>query len=132
MDELRQAHAIPTQTCVLTHVTNALQAIERGAPLDLMFQSVAGTQAANLSFGIDLALLQEGREAALSLGRHVTGRNVTYFETWQGSALSAGADHGVDQQTLEAGAYALARKFEPLLVNSVVGFIGPEYLYDGK
>jgi ethanolamine ammonia-lyase large subunit len=132
VDELRQAHAIPTQTCVLTHVTNALEAIERGAPLDLIFQSVAGTEAANRSFGIDLALLAEGRDAALSLGRHVTGRNVTYFETGQGSALSAGAHHGVDQQTLEARAYAVARKFDPLLVNSVVGFIGPEYLFDGK
>jgi ethanolamine ammonia-lyase large subunit len=132
MDELRLAHAIPTQTCVLTHVTNALEAIERGAPLDLIFQSVAGTEAANRSFGIDLALLKEGRDAALSLGRHVTGRNVTYFETGQGSALSAGAHHGVDQQTLEARAYAVARKFDPLLVNSVVGFIGPEYLFDGK
>ena len=132
MDELRVAHAIPTQSCVLTHVTNAIEAIERGAPLDLIFQSVAGTEAANRSFGIDLALLQEGQAAALSLGRHVTGRNVTYFETGQGSALSAGAHHGVDQQTLEARAYAVARKFDPLLVNSVVGFIGPEYLYDGK
>ena len=132
MDELRLAHAIPTQTCVLTHVTNALQAIERGAPLDLIFQSVAGAEGANRSFGIDLALLKEGHDAALSLGRHVTGRNVTYFETGQGSALSAGAHHGVDQQTLEARAYAVARKFEPLLVNSVVGFIGPEYLFDGK
>src|SRR3984957_8060305 len=132
MDELRQAHAIPTQTCVLTHVTNALQAIERGAPLDLMFQSVAGTEGANRSFGIDLALLKEGHEAALSLGRHVTGRNVTYFETGQGSALSAGAHHGVDQQTLEVRAYAVARAFNPLLVNSVGGFIGPEYLFNGK
>jgi ethanolamine ammonia-lyase large subunit len=132
MDELRQAHDIPTQSCVLTHVTNALEAIERGAPLDLIFQSVAGTEAANRSFGIDLTLLQEGHAAALSLSRHVTGRNVTYFETGQGSALSAGAHHGVDQQTLEARAYAVARKFDPLLVNSVVGFIGPEYLFDGK
>jgi ethanolamine ammonia-lyase large subunit len=132
VDELRQAHAIPTQSCVLTHMTNALQAIELGAPLDLIFQSVAGTEAANRSFGIDLALLREGHDAALSLGRHVTGTNVTYFETGQGSALSANAHHGVDQQTLEARAYAVARKFRPLLVNSVVGFIGPEYLFDGK
>jgi ethanolamine ammonia-lyase large subunit len=132
VDELRQAHAIPTQSCVLTHMTNALQAIELGAPLDLIFQSVAGTEAANRSFGIDLAMLKEGRDAALSLKRHVTGTNVTYFETGQGSALSAGAHHGVDQQTLEARAYAVARKFQPLLVNSVVGFIGPEYLFDGK
>jgi len=132
MDELRQAHSIPTQTCVLTHITNSLAAIEAGAPLDLIFQSVAGTQAANRSFGIDLALLKEGQDAALSLGRHTVGRNVTYFETGQGSALSAGADHGVDQQTLEARAYAVTRQFDPLLVNSVVGFIGPEYLFDGK
>jgi ethanolamine ammonia-lyase large subunit len=132
MDELRQAHAIPTQTCVLTHITNSLAAIEAGAPLDLIFQSIAGTEAANRSFGVDLALLQEGQDAALSLGRHDVGRNVTYFETGQGSALSAGADDGVDQQTLEARAYAVARRFDPLLVNSVVGFIGPEYLFDGK
>ena len=132
VDELRQAHAIPTQSCVLTHVTNSLQAIELGAPLDLIFQSIAGTEAANRSFGVDLALLKEGRDAALSLRRYVTGDNVTYFETGQGSALSAGAHHGVDQQTLEARAYAVARAFQPLLVNSVVGFIGPEYLYDGK
>jgi ethanolamine ammonia-lyase large subunit len=132
VDELRQAHAVPTQSCVLTHVTNSLQAIEQGAPLDLIFQSVAGTEGANRSFGIDLALLKEGHDAALSLGRHVTGDNVTYFETGQGSALSAGAHHRVDQQTLEARAYAVARRFRPLLVNSVVGFIGPEYLYDGK
>jgi len=132
LDELRDAHRIPTQSCVLTHMTNALQAIELGAPLDLIFQSVAGTEAANRSFGISLALLEEGRDAALALGRHVTGNNVTYFETGQGSALSADAHHGVDQQTLEARAYAVARRFEPLLVNSVVGFIGPEYLFDGK
>jgi ethanolamine ammonia-lyase large subunit len=132
VDELRQAHAIPTQSCVLTHVTNALTAIELGAPLDLIFQSVTGTEAANRSFGIDLALLKEGQDAALSLGRQETGKNVTYFETGQGSALSADAHHGVDQQTLEARAYAVARKFDPLLVNSVVGFIGPEYLFDGK
>jgi len=132
MDELRVAHAIPTQTCVLTHITGALQAIEAGAPLDLIFQSIAGSEAANRGFGVDLALLKEGREAALSLGRHTVGDNVTYFETGQGSALSANAHHGVDQQTMEARAYAVARAFKPLLVNSVVGFIGPEYLYDGK
>ncbi len=132
VDELRAAHAIPTQSCVLTHITNALAAIEAGAPLDLIFQSIAGTEAANRSFGVDLALLREGQEAALSLGRHTVGRNVTYFETGQGSALSADAAFGVDQQTLEARAYAVARKFDPLLVNSVVGFIGPEYLFDGK
>jgi ethanolamine ammonia-lyase large subunit len=132
VDDLRQALAIPTQSCVLTHVTNALAAIEAGAPLDLIFQSVAGTEAANRGFGVDLALLAEAQSAALSLGRHTTGDNVTYFETGQGSALSSGAHHGVDQQTLEARAYAVARQFRPLLVNSVVGFIGPEYLYDGK
>jgi ethanolamine ammonia-lyase large subunit len=132
VDELRVAHAIPTQSCVLTHITNSLAAIEAGAPLDLIFQSVAGTEAANRSFGIDLALLKEGQDAALSLGRHDVGRNVAYFETGQGSALSADAGHGVDQQTLEARAYAVARKYDPLLVNSVVGFIGPEYLFDGK
>jgi ethanolamine ammonia-lyase large subunit len=130
--ELIERHAIPTQSCVLTHVTNTLDLIEGGAPVDLVFQSVAGTQAANRSFGIDLALLREAREAALSLGRGTVGRNVMYFETGQGSALSADAHHGVDQQTLEARAHAVARAFEPLLTNSVVGFIGPEYLYDGK
>ena len=123
---------IPAQACVLTHVTNTIQLIERGAPVDLVFQSVAGTQAANRSFGIDLALLREGREAALSLGRGTVGDNVMYLETGQGSCLSANAHHGVDQQTLEARAYAVARLCKPLLVNTVVGFIGPEYLYDGK
>jgi ethanolamine ammonia-lyase large subunit len=132
LDEIIARHAIPTQSCVLTHVTNTLAAIERGAPVDLVFQSIAGTQAANASFGIDLALLGEARAAALSLGRGTVGDNVMYFETGQGSALSAGANHGVDQQTCEARAYAVARKFKPLLVNTVVGFIGPEYLYDGK
>ena len=123
---------IPTQTCILTHVTSTLQLIERGAPVDLVFQSIAGTQDANTSFGIDLAVLREAHEAALSLGRGTVGDNVMYFETGQGSALSAGAHHGVDQQTLEARAYAVARAFSPLLVNSVVGFIGPEYLFNGK
>jgi len=132
LEQLRLAHAIPTQTCVLTHVTNTLMAIERGAPVDLVFQSIAGSEAANRSFGIDLALLREGREAALSLGRGTVGDNVMYFETGQGSALSADAHHGVDQQTMEVRAYAVARAFSPLLVNTVVGFIGPEYLYDGK
>jgi ethanolamine ammonia-lyase large subunit len=132
LERLRLAHAIPTQTCVLTHITNALIAIERGAPVDLVFQSIAGSEAANRSFGIDLALLREGREAALSLGRGTVGDNVMYFETGQGSALSADAHHGVDQQTMEVRAYAVARAFSPLLVNTVVGFIGPEYLYDGK
>jgi ethanolamine ammonia-lyase large subunit len=132
LDAVIDQYQIPTQSCVLTHITNTLEAIRRGAPVDLVFQSVAGTQAANRSFGIDLALLAEGRAAALSLGRGTVGNNVMYFETGQGSALSAGAHHGMDQQTCEARAYAVARAYQPLLVNSVVGFIGPEYLYDGK
>ena len=132
LDAIRERYAIPTQTCVLSHVTTTLRAIAAGAPVDLVFQSIAGTEAANRGFGISLALLREAREAALSLRRGTLGDNVMYFETGQGSALSAGAHHGVDQQTLEARAYAVARAFEPLLVNSVVGFIGPEYLYDGK
>ncbi|GHB12057.1 ethanolamine ammonia-lyase subunit EutB [Salinicola rhizosphaerae] len=132
LDEIIARYEIPTQSCVLTHVTTAIEAIERGAPTDLVFQSIAGTEAANRGFGIDLALLREGREAALSLGRGTVGDNVMYFETGQGSALSADAHHGLDQQTLEARAYAVAREFEPLLVNTVVGFIGPEYLFDGK
>ena len=123
---------IPTQSCVLTHVTSTIALIEQGAPVDLVFQSVAGTQAANASFGVTLALLQEGLEAGRSLKRGTVGDNVMYFETGQGSALSAGAHHGVDQQTIEARAYAVARAYAPLLVNTVVGFIGPEYLYDGK
>jgi ethanolamine ammonia-lyase large subunit len=132
LDELRQNLGIPTQSCVLTHVTNTLQAIERGAPVDLVFQSIAGTQGANAGFGIDLALLDEAHAAAQSLQRGTVGQNVMYFETGQGSALSANAHHGVDQQTAEARAYAVARRYQPLLVNTVVGFIGPEYLYDGK
>ncbi|MFZ6778872.1 ethanolamine ammonia-lyase subunit EutB [Undibacterium sp. Ji83W] len=132
LDAIIDQYAIPTQSCVLTHVTNTMAAIERGAPVDLVFQSIAGTEAANSSFGINLALLAEARSAALSLGRGSVGQNVMYFETGQGSALSANAHHGMDQQTCEARAYAVARKFQPLLVNSVVGFIGPEYLYDGK
>lgn len=132
LDTIIEQYAIPTQSCVLTHVTNTMAAIERGAPVDLVFQSIAGTEAANSSFGINLALLAEARSAALSLGRGTVGQNVMYFETGQGSALSANAHHGMDQQTCEARAYAVARKFKPLLVNSVVGFIGPEYLYDGK
>jgi ethanolamine ammonia-lyase large subunit len=132
LDTVRERYAIPTQTCVLAHVTTSLRAIERGAPLDLMFQSIGGTEAANTSFGVSLALLREAREAALSLKRGTLGNNVMYFETGQGSALSADAHHGVDQQTIDARAYAVARAFSPLLVNSVVGFIGPEYLYDGK
>ncbi|WP_426207906.1 ethanolamine ammonia-lyase subunit EutB [Massilia sp. TWP1-3-3] len=132
LDAIIDQYAIPTQSCVLTHVTNTLAAIERGAPVDLVFQSIAGTQAANAAFGIDLALLAQAHSAALSLGRGTVGDNVMYFETGQGSALSANAHHGVDQQTCEARAYGVARRFAPLLVNSVVGFIGPEYLYDGK
>jgi ethanolamine ammonia-lyase large subunit len=132
MGDLIERYEIPTQSCVLSHVTTSLRAIERGAPLDLVFQSIAGTEAANKSFGIDLALLQESHEAARSLKRGTVGDDCMYFETGQGSCLSAGAHHGVDQQTLETRAYAVARKFSPLLVNTVVGFIGPEYLYDGK
>lgn len=132
MDDLIQRFEIPTQSCVLTHVTSAVDLVERGAPVDLVFQSIAGTEAANASFGVTLALLREGLDAGRSLKRGTVGDNVMYFETGQGSALSAGAHHGVDQQTLEARAYGVARAFEPLLVNSVVGFIGPEYLYDGK
>jgi len=130
--EVIEHYGIPTQSCVLTHVTNTLQAIERGAPVDLVFQSIGGTEATNRSFGITLDLLAEARQAALSLQRGTVGNNVMYFETGQGSALSANGHHGVDQQTCEARAYAVARHFKPLLVNSVVGFIGPEYLYDGK
>jgi len=132
LDEIITKLDIPTQSCVLAHITTTLDLIGRGAPVDLVFQSIAGTQAANKSFGIDLALLREGREAALTLQRGTVGDNVMYFETGQGSALSASAHHGVDQQTLEARAYAVARAFKPLLVNTVVGFIGPEYLFDGK
>lgn len=132
LDDVISRFEIPTQSCVLTHVTNTLQLMERGAPVDLVFQSVAGTQAANTGFGIDLAMLSEARDAALSLKRGTLGENVMYFETGQGSCLSADAHHGVDQQTCEARAYAVARHFKPLLVNTVVGFIGPEYLYDGK
>ncbi|WAC26578.1 ethanolamine ammonia-lyase subunit EutB [Ancylobacter sp. SL191] len=131
-DEIIQRFEIPTQSCVLTHVTTSTDVINRGVPVDLVFQSVAGTEAANASFGISLATLKEGHEAALSLKRGTLGDNVMYFETGQGSALSANAHHGVDQQTLEARAYAVCRPFRPLLVNTVVGFIGPEYLYDGK
>jgi ethanolamine ammonia-lyase large subunit len=131
-DELRRRLDIPTQTCVLSHITTTLELIGLGAPVDLAFQSVAGTQDANQGFGFDLAVLREAHAATLSLGRGELGDNVMYFETGQGSALSSGAHHGVDQQTLEARAYAVARPFRPLLVNTVVGFIGPEYLYDGK
>jgi len=132
LDEVRSKLAIPTQSCVLAHVTTTLDLIARGTPVDLVFQSIAGSEGANRSFGINLALLQEAHDAAQSLARGTVGSNVMYFETGQGSALSAGQHHGVDQQTMEARAYAVARHFKPFLVNTVVGFIGPEYLYDGK
>jgi ethanolamine ammonia-lyase large subunit len=132
LDSVRERFAIPTQTCILSHLTTTIQAIEQGAPVDLAFQSIGGTEGVNASFGVNLALLREGLDATRSLNRGTLGQNVMYFETGQGSALSANAHHGVDQQTVEARAYAVARTFDPLLVNSVVGFIGPEYLYDGK
>ena len=132
LEGMRLRYEIPTQTCVLTHVTNAIEIMRRGAPVDLVFQSVGGTEAANAGFGVTLALLREAHEAALALKRYSAGDNVMYFETGQGAALSADAHHGVDQQTVEARAYAVARTFRPMLVNTVVGFIGPEYLYDGK
>jgi ethanolamine ammonia-lyase large subunit len=132
IDDFRIEYGVPTQSCVLTHVTNTIKAVEQNAPVDLAFQSIAGTEKANKSFGINLSLLREAHEATLSLRRGTVGDNVMYFETGQGSALSANANHGVDQQTCEARAYAVARKFKPLLCNTVVGFIGPEYLYDGK
>jgi len=132
MEEVIQKYQIPTQSCVLTHVTNTLEAIEQGAPVDLVFQSIGGTEATNRSFGFDLSTLAEAEAAAQSLNRGTVGRNVMYFETGQGSSLSADAHHGLDQQTCESRAYAVARKFNPLLVNTVVGFIGPEYLFDGK
>jgi ethanolamine ammonia-lyase large subunit len=132
LDDIRQRLDIPTQTCVLSHVTTTLDLIRQGAPVDLVFQSVGGTEATNRSFGFDLSVLAEAHDAARALRRGVVGDNVMYFETGQGSALSANAHHGVDQQTLEARAYAVARHFRPFLVNTVVGFIGPEYLFDGK
>jgi len=132
LDAIRVAYDIPTQSCVLAHITTTLRAIERRAPVDLVFQSVAGTEAANTGFGINLAMLAEGKAAAETLRRGTVGDNLMYFETGQGSALSADAHHGVDQQTLESRAYGVARVYRPLLVNSVVGFIGPEYLYDAK
>ncbi|HEY5974037.1 MAG TPA: ethanolamine ammonia-lyase subunit EutB [Geobacteraceae bacterium] len=132
LDDIIQCHEIPTQSCVLAHVTTTLELMRRGAPVDLVFQSIAGTEAANTSFGIDLAMLAEARDTALALGRGTLGDNVMYFETGQGSALSANAHHGMDAQTCEARAYGVARAFSPLLVNTVVGFIGPEYLYNGK
>ncbi len=132
IDRVREGYEIPTQSCVLAHVTTQMEAMRRGAPVDLVFQSIAGTEAANASFGANIAMLEDARAQALELKRGTVGHNVMYFETGQGSALSANAHHGVDQQTLEARAYGLARHFEPMLVNTVVGFIGPEYLYDGK
>lgn len=132
MDDVIQKYEIPTQSCVLTHVTNTIEAIEKKAPVDLVFQSIGGTEATNSSFGVNLSILKEAHEAALSLDRGTVGKNVMYFETGQGSSLSANANFGLDQQTCEVRAYALAKKFDPLLVNTVVGFIGPEYLFDGK
>ena len=132
IDRLRESYRIPIQSCVLAHVTTQVEAMRRGAPVDLVFQSIAGTEAANASFGVNIAMLEDARAQALELKRGTAGENVMYFETGQGSALSADAHHGVDQQTLEARAYGLARHFQPMLVNTVVGFIGPEYLYDGK
>lgn len=132
IDDVIQHYEIPTQSCVLTHVTNTIECIENGAPVDLVFQSIGGTQATNDSFGFNLNTLKEAQQAALELKRGSVGQNVMYFETGQGSSLSANAHHGLDQQTCEVRAYAVARHFDPLLVNTVVGFIGPEYLYDGK
>ena len=132
MDDVIQEYEIPTQSCVLTHVTNTIEAIELGAPVDLVFQSIGGTEATNQGFGVNINVLAEAHQAALELKRGTVGNNVMYFETGQGSALSANGHHGVDQQTCETRAYAVARKFDPLLVNTVVGFIGPEYLFDGK
>ena len=132
IDSLREKYDIPVQSCVLAHVTTTMEAMRRKAPVDLVFQSIGGTEAVNRSFGVHLAMLEEAREMALSLKRGVPGDNVMYFETGQGSALSAGAHHGADQQTLEARAYGVARTFKPLLINTVVGFIGPEYLFNGK
>jgi len=136
LNRLVDAYEIPTQTCCLAHITTQLAALKSGAPVDLLFQSVAGTESANRSFGITLNMLREGREQVLEHHRqrdtHWLGDDVMYFETGQGSALSAEAHHGVDQLTLEARAYGVARAFQPFLVNSVVGFIGPEYLYDER
>lgn len=132
LDHVIHQYDIPTQSCVLTHITSGIQLANKNIPIDLMFQSIAGSETANAGFGINLALLQEGYEAALSLKRGTVGQNVMYFETGQGSALSSNGHHGVDQQTIEARAYGVARKFNPLLINTVVGFIGPEYLYNGK
>jgi ethanolamine ammonia-lyase large subunit len=132
IDELRLRFEIPVQSCVLAHVTTTIQVMERGGPVDLVFQSIAGSEAANRAFGVNLALLDEAHSGVQALHRAPPGANLMYFETGQGAALSAQAHHGVDQQTMEARAYAVARRYAPLLVNTVVGFIGPEYLYDGK
>ena len=132
IDTLRLRFRIPTQSCVLAHVTTQMEAMQQGAPVDLVFQSIAGTEAANKSFGVNIAILEEAWQMARELKRGELGDNIMYFETGQGSALSANAHHGIDQQTCEARAYGLARHFRPMLVNTVVGFIGPEYLYDGK
>jgi ethanolamine ammonia-lyase large subunit len=132
VDEVITRYEIPTQSCILTHVTNQIQVMEKGAPVDLVFQSIAGTEKANTGFGVNLGILKEAQQAAQALNRGSVGNNVMYFETGQGSALSANANFGIDQQTCEARAYAVARAFSPLLTNTVVGFIGPEYLYDGK
>jgi len=132
LNAIRERYDIPTQSCVLAHVTTQMDALTAGAPVDLVFQSIGGTEATNTSFGINLAILKEAHQAARELNRGTVGQNVMYFETGQGSALSANGHYGIDQQTCEARAYGLARRFEPMLVNSVVGFIGPEYLYDGK
>lgn len=132
LDEIISGYGIPTQSCVLTHVTTCTEMIERGAPVDLLFQSIAGTQKAMEGFGVNLKMLDEGYEAVRSLKRGTIGDNCMYFETGQGSALSSDANFGVDEQTCEARCYAVARRYKPLLVNTVVGFIGPEYLYDGK
>jgi ethanolamine ammonia-lyase large subunit len=132
IDRIRERYAIPTQSCVLAHITTQLKALERGAPIDLIFQSIGGTEKTNTSFGVNLALLDEAYQAGLALRRGTIGQNIMYFETGQGSSLSANAHHGVDQQTCEARAYAVARRYKPMLVNTVVGFIGPEYLFDGK
>ena len=132
LDRMRVTYEMPVQSCVLAHVTRQMEVMQRGAPVDLVFQSIAGTEAANSSFGVNLSLLEEAWQAGRELHRGTIGDNVMYFETGQGSALSANAHYGVDQQTCEARAYAVARRFQPMLVNTVVGFIGPEYLYDGK
>ena len=132
IDMVRTRYAIPTQSCVLAHITTQMAAMKQGAPVDLVFQSIAGTEKANTSFGINLGIVKEANEAARALKLGTVGENVMYFETGQGSALSANAHHGIDQQTCEVRAYAVARAFDPMLVNTVVGFIGPEYLYDGK